>query len=192
MDRRTASIALALTPLATTLKARAQLARTARVAVVLVERENPGSPFLDAFRRGMREAGWVDGRNLVIEARWGGGVGATLDRAIADAMLAFADGVTIGLADRFAAKSRRDRIPAVSGWSSFAEKGNVMTCGPVLGESHARLAVFVDRILEGAKPSELPVEQPTVHEFVVNRRVAKELGIAIPAALLARADRMID
>ena len=120
---------------------------------------------------------------------------AAYDRARAfraDAILAFADGITSGLADRFAARSRRDRIPAVSGWAVFAEKGNLMTYGPVLGESHARLAVFVDRILKGAKAADLAVERPTVHELVVNRRVAKELGIAVPPTLLARADRIID
>jgi putative ABC transport system substrate-binding protein len=62
----------------------------------------------------------------------------------------------------------------------------------VLGESHARLAVFVDRILKGGKAADLAVERPTVHELVVNRRVAKELGIAVPPTLLARADRIID
>ena len=73
----------------------------------------------------------------------------------------------------------------MSGWAVFAEKGNLMTYGPVLRESHARLAVFVDRILKGAKAADLPVERPTVHELVVNRRVAKELGIAIAKQDLA-------
>lgn len=67
-----------------------------------------------------------------------------------------------------------------------------MTYGPVLRESQGRLAVFVDRILKGAKAADLPVEQPTVHELVINRRVAKDLGIAIPQTLLARADRIIE
>jgi hypothetical protein len=62
----------------------------------------------------------------------------------------------------------------VSGWAVFAEKGNLMTYGPVLRESQGRLAVFVDRILKGAKAADLPVEQPTVHELVINRRVAKD------------------
>ena len=75
MDRRTVSIALALAPFASALPARAQTPRNARVALVLVEPENPDSPFLAAFRRGMRDAGWVEGRNLTIDMHWGGGVG---------------------------------------------------------------------------------------------------------------------
>jgi putative ABC transport system substrate-binding protein len=113
-------------------------------------------------------------------------------RARSDAILVFADGVTVSYADRFAAFSRAQRIPSVSGWSVFAEKGNLMTYGPVLRDCYARLAIYADRILKGARAADMPVELPSTHELVINRRTATELGIAIPAAMLARADRIID
>ena len=96
MDRRTVSIALALAPFASALPARAQTPRNARVALVLVEPENPDSPFLAAFRRGMRDAGWVEGRNLTIDTQWGGGVGESLDKAIAGAMAGRPDVLVAG------------------------------------------------------------------------------------------------
>lgn len=115
--------------------------------------------------------------------------GATRQRC--DAILAFADGVTINFADRFAAFSRAQRIPSVSGWSVFAEKGNLMTYGPIISECYGRLALYVDKILKGAKAADLPVELPTTHELVINRNAASQIGIAIPSTLLARADRVI-
>jgi putative tryptophan/tyrosine transport system substrate-binding protein len=110
----------------------------------------------------------------------------------ADSLLLFADGVTVTHAERIAALSRAHRLPGVSGWAVFAEKGNLMSYGPVLQATHARLAVYVDRILKGARASELPVELPSTQELVVNRRTASALGIVLPPAILARADRIID
>ncbi len=110
----------------------------------------------------------------------------------ADAILAFAGGITAAHPDRFATFSARRRIPAVSAWAVFAEKGNLMTYGPVLRESYVRLASYVDRILKGAKPADMPVEQPTKVELVINMRTANLLGVAVPRSLLLRADRLIE
>ena len=109
-----------------------------------------------------------------------------------DAVLAFADSVSLVNAPRFAAFGERQRIPCVSAWAIFAEGGNVMTYGPNLEESYARLATHVDRILKGARASELPVERPRTIELVINRRAAKDLGLALTPALLARANQIID
>jgi len=79
----------------------------------------------------------------------------------------------------------------VSGWAIFAERGNLMTYGPVLVDSYYRLATFADRILKGANPGDIPVEFPTTVELVVNRKAAQAMGIALPPALLARASRTI-
>jgi putative ABC transport system substrate-binding protein len=79
----------------------------------------------------------------------------------------------------------------ISGWAVIADSGALCTYGPKLVESYRRVAYFVDRILKGAKPSELPIEQPTVLEFVVNLS-AEALGITIPPAVLARANRVIE
>jgi putative ABC transport system substrate-binding protein len=84
------------------------------------------------------------------------------------------------------------RIPVVSGWAVFARSGALCTYGPRLFESFRRVAYFVDRILKGARPSELPIEQPTEFELVLNMRAAKALDLAVPPSLIARADEVIE
>ena len=110
----------------------------------------------------------------------------------ADAILAFAGTIAALHADRFAAFAARSRIPTASAWADFAEKGNLMTYGPVLRESFVNLAGIVDRILKGANPADIPVEQPTKLELVINMKTAKLLGLAIPPAIRARIDRVIE
>ena len=84
------------------------------------------------------------------------------------------------------------KLPVVSGWSVMARAGALCTYGPRLVESYRRVVYFVDRILKGAKASELPIEQPTVLELVVNQNSADTLGIGIPTTVLARADEVIE
>ena len=110
----------------------------------------------------------------------------------AQAMSAFADGVTLANAARMAELSRRYRMPTVSGWADFPLNGNLFSWGPNREAGYAHLASFVDRIARGAKPAELPVERPAVLELVVNTRAARELGIAIPPSVLARANQAFD
>jgi len=84
------------------------------------------------------------------------------------------------------------RLPLVSGWAVMAKSGALLTYGPRLTESYRRAAYFVSRILKGARAQDLPIEQPTVLELVVNLNTAKALGITVPQALLARADGVIE
>jgi putative ABC transport system substrate-binding protein len=84
------------------------------------------------------------------------------------------------------------RIPVISGWGLFAQSGALCTYGPKLSESYRRAAYYVDRILKGAKPGELPIERPTVLELVVNLKTAGALGIAVPQTVLARATEVLD
>jgi putative ABC transport system substrate-binding protein len=84
------------------------------------------------------------------------------------------------------------RIPVISGWPVFARSGALCTYGPRLTESYRRLANYVDRILRGAKPNDLPIEQPTKFEMVLNQRTAKALGLTIPPTLLVSADEVIE
>lgn len=84
------------------------------------------------------------------------------------------------------------RLPAIYDNRFFVDQGGLMSYGPNLPSLHRRAADYVDKILKGAKPSELPVEQPLVLELVINRSAAKALGLALPTALLLRADRVID
>jgi len=80
----------------------------------------------------------------------------------------------------------------ISGWAVFARSGAICTYGPRLVASYRRLAHYVDRVLKGAKPSELPIEQPTEFELVINLKTTKALGLTIPPTLLTRADEVIE
>ena len=117
---------------------------------------------------------------------------AAIAKARSEAVVAFPDAILLRLRERIAAFSLQQRVPTISGWAQFADSGNLMSYGPNLRASYRRLATYVDKILKGAKAAELPVELPTVVEFVVNLRTAKALGIKIPQSILVRADRVIE
>jgi len=85
----------------------------------------------------------------------------------------------------------KSRLPAIYYNGRFVEDGGLMSYGPNLADSFKRAAVFVDKILKGAKPADLPVEQPTKFEFVINLKTAKQIGLTIPPTVLAQADRVI-
>ncbi len=122
-----------------------------------------------------------------------------LDRAL-DAIDADPPRALVLFADAFVIENRHTivnfamsrRMPVISGWAVMAESGALCTYGPRLFESYRRVAYFVDRILKGAKPADLPIEQPTVLELVINLNSAKTLGITIPPTVLVRADRVIE
>ena len=84
------------------------------------------------------------------------------------------------------------RVPAISELRSIAESGGLLSYGPNLFDTTRRLAYFVDRILKGANPADLPVEQPSKLELVVNTKTAAALGLTIPPLILARADEVIE
>jgi putative tryptophan/tyrosine transport system substrate-binding protein len=86
----------------------------------------------------------------------------------------------------------KNRLPGIYWSREFAEVGGLMTYGANIRELGRHAAIFVDKILRGAKPADLPVEQPTAFDLVINLKTAKALGLAIPPSLLARADQLID
>jgi putative ABC transport system substrate-binding protein len=86
----------------------------------------------------------------------------------------------------------RHRLPTISGPRQFAEAGALMAYGPDYPDLFRRAATYVDRILKGTKPADLPVEQPTKFELVINMKTAKTLGLTIPQTLLLRADQVIE
>jgi putative ABC transport system substrate-binding protein len=94
--------------------------------------------------------------------------------------------------NKIIALAAKNRLPAIYGWGVFADAGGLMSYSPDFRDMGGRAAVFVDKILNGTKPADLPVEQPTKFELVINRRAAKVLDLTIPAALLLRADRVIE
>jgi putative ABC transport system substrate-binding protein len=83
-------------------------------------------------------------------------------------------------------------LPSVFGWREYAEAGGLISYGPNLDQSWRRVASFVDKILKGAKPADLPVEQPTRFELVLNLKTARALGLIMPRTLLAAADEVIE
>jgi putative ABC transport system substrate-binding protein len=87
--------------------------------------------------------------------------------------------------------AQRNRLPSIYAQKEYVEVGGLMSYGPSLPDMYRRAATFVDKILKGAKPADLPVEQPTRFELVVNLKAAKALGLTIPQSVLIRADRVI-
>jgi putative ABC transport system substrate-binding protein len=108
-----------------------------------------------------------------------------------DAILAFPDPITMAHRTQIAEFAIRRRLPSVFGWKDYVEAGGLMSYGPILAESWRRVAVYVDKILKGTKPADLPVERPAKFEFVINLKTAKQIGLTIPPNVLARADRVI-
>jgi putative ABC transport system substrate-binding protein len=124
---------------------------------------------------------------------------AELDNALASiasdlpqAIIAFSDGFVVEYRDAIINFAMSRRLPLFSGWAVMAKSGALCTYGPRLVESYRRTAYFVDRILMGTSPAELPIEQPTILELVINQKTAAALGLAIPADVLARADEVIE
>jgi putative ABC transport system substrate-binding protein len=85
----------------------------------------------------------------------------------------------------------KQHLPGMYPTRQFAEEGGLMAYGPLIGDLYRRAATYVDKILKGAKPADLPVEQPMKFEFIVNLKVAKQIGVTIPPNVLVRADRVI-
>jgi putative ABC transport system substrate-binding protein len=110
----------------------------------------------------------------------------------ADGYFVWSEPRTDAMRDDIAMLALRHRLPGVTEQRRYVDAGVLLSYGTSLSAVHRREAYFVDRILKGAKPADLPVEQPTTFELVVNLKTAKELGITIPPSILARADEVIE
>jgi len=115
----------------------------------------------------------------------------TMHRERADALILVADPLLFAERLTIVQLAARHRVPAVYETRRFAENGGLLSYGPLEQERFQRLALYVDRILRGARPGDLPIEQPTTFELVVNLKTATALGLTIPQALLRRADEVI-
>ena len=109
----------------------------------------------------------------------------------AQALMLLADSMFSAYREAIIKLAARGRLPAIFWQGSFVETSGLMSYGVNFADNFRRAAVYVDKILKGAKPADLPVEQPTKFEFVINLKTAKQIGLTIPPNVLARADRVI-
>jgi putative ABC transport system substrate-binding protein len=116
----------------------------------------------------------------------------TMRREHTDALVLVADPILFSEKQLIIQLAARHRLPAVYETRLFPEAGGLLSYGPLSQERFRRMAVYVDRILRGARPGELPVEQPTTFELVINLKTAQALGLTIPPSVLARADQIIE
>jgi putative ABC transport system substrate-binding protein len=117
---------------------------------------------------------------------------AAIGKAPPDALLLLADRVFLHNRVRIMDFAAKHRLPNVNAYRELVEAGGLMSYGPSYEEMHRRAAIYVDKIIKGANPGELPVEQPAKFTLVVNLKAAKALGLDIPPTLLARADEVIE
>jgi putative ABC transport system substrate-binding protein len=162
-----------------------------RVAIL----SNPGNPGQPLSIRELNVAARSLGVQLqLLEARGPNefdGAFAAMATERVGALLVVADSLFVLHRSRLADLAARSRLPAVYGSRDTVEAGGLMSYGPSLRDLYRRSATYVDKILKGAKPGDLPVEQPTKFELVINLKTAKALGLTIPQSLLQRADEVI-
>lgn len=161
-------------------------------AAILANPAHPGEQLeLQASRLAADKLGIAVSYFTVSSAKDFAAAWPALLQARAEAIVAFPDALVMSQAGAIASFARQNGIPAVSGWSEFADEGNLLSYGPNLRATWEQAAGFVDRILRGARPAQLPVEQPSRFELVVNQRAATELGLILPPAVSMRIDRVI-
>jgi putative ABC transport system substrate-binding protein len=166
--------------------------KLSRVAILV----NPGNPSLATFvknvqstaERGNLKVLPMDVRTTQeIEAAF-----PAMAQGNAGALIVGTDALLIQHYPKIAELAAKNRLPSVSQIREFVEAGGLISYGPNLAEQFRRAATYVDKIFKGAKPGDLPVEQSTNFELLINGRTAKALGLTIPQSLLLRADRVIE
>ena len=157
---------------------------------------NPDTPFTALALKEVRAA--ADARHqvlIVVEVRTADRVAASLAAAIeagAAGLLTLDDPLLLGVRKQITAQVAAARLPAIYGTRDFVEADGLMAYGVDRRQMSLQAADYVDKILNGTRPEELPVQQPTSFEFVVNLKAAKAIGLVIPSALLAQADDVIE
>lgn len=162
-----------------------------RVAVL----NNPGVPAHFAIVKNLQAAAQQAGIGiLVLDVSTANEIErgfATMKSAGAEAVIVVIDALFISQRHQIAELAARNRLPSIFAFRQAIEAGGLLSYGQSLEESYRRAATYVDRILKGAKPGDLPVEQPTKFELVINLKTAKALGVTIPQSVLLRADEII-
>ncbi len=166
--------------------------RVRRVAVL----SNPDSPAQPLTVRNVKDAARSLGLQLqLLEARGPEGFDgafAAMARERVGALLVVQDPAFIPHRARLVDLAAKNRLPSIFTQREDAEAGGLMSYGPSLSDLYRRAGTYVDKILKGANPGDLPVEQPTKFELVINLKTAKTLGLTIPPSLLQRADQVIE
>ena len=171
---------------------RSVLPRMKRLAVLVNPTNSSVASLMQNFDAGAKQTG-------VTIQQFDAQTPAAIDQAFAamakariDAVAVAVDGFLLEETKRIAALALRYKLPLISTQQSDVEAGSLMSYGAVLADNYRRTAGFVIKILNGAKPADLPVEQPTRIELVVNMKTAKALGIKFPQEIMVRADRVIE
>src|SRR5438552_3273496 len=197
MDRRTFLAGAGAAFLAAPLMAEAQPAGKVYRLGFLSDGRPTDSPPLRAFEETLRELGYVEGRHLVVDRRYAAfnsdrlpALAATptdiecafvaMTRSRAGAFLILGGSVTWTSRQQIADLAVQHRLPGIHFFREYAEAGLLLTYGVNFVAQFRRAATYVDKILKGAKPTDLPVEQPTKFELVINLKTAKALGLSIP------------
>ena len=171
---------------------RAVAPKVSRVAIL----KNPNQPTHARAARQAEDAGRALGiRVQALDARTPSEIEAAfaaMSRRRADGILVLRDAVFRAQRAQITALAAKNRLPAVYGLREEAEAGGLVAYGASVPQLYRRAATYVDKILKGAKPGDLPVEQPTQFELVINLKTAKTLGLTIPPSLLLRADQVIE
>ena len=165
--------------------------RLSRVAI-LWNPSNTNDAVLKSLQITARQ---VSGSSFLMEAQSPSGIESAFARAATDrieGVIVSPDGFFLQQASQIAGLATRHRLPCISPYREITESGGLMSYGRNVADSFRRAAAYVDKILRGAKPADLPIEQPTRLELVVNLKTAKALGLTIPPSVLARADEIID
>jgi putative ABC transport system substrate-binding protein len=165
--------------------------KISRVAVL----GNPANPGTAPQLREAKAAAQALGLQLqVVEARGPSeldGAFAAMTSARAEAVLVLVDAMFGSQREKIANLAIKSRLPAVSGLTRHAQAGDLLAYGASRVDVYRRAATYVDKIIKGAKPADMPIEQPTKFELVINLKTAKTLGLTIPQSLLQRADEVI-
>jgi putative ABC transport system substrate-binding protein len=170
-----------------------ELVPQASVIALLV---NANSAMAERIMRDVQEAARAKGVQLhILKAGTEDEIDAafaTLVQLHAGALLVGTDPFFNSRREQLAALASRHAVPAIYEWREFAEAGGLISYGPSLPAANRQVGIYVGRILNGAKPADLPVQQPTTFELVVNLNTAKALGLTVPPLILARADEVIE
>jgi putative ABC transport system substrate-binding protein len=157
---------------------------------------NPDTPYTALALVQAKKAATAIGLPLeILEARTVDQIPVAVDQAInakAASMLVLEDPVLLSAIPQTIELAARRRLPAIYGPREYAQAGGLISYGTDQGQLSRRAAEYVDRIIKGASPASLPVEQPTKFELVINLRTAKALGLEIPSDLLSLADELIE